>query len=72
MSEATSDAAKVIEAIKANSREFFPNDECAVRHDHAGNCWVLVVNHDDLRSRFTAKTLAGLLKPATRVARIYF
>ena len=64
MTEGTTDEAKLIDAIKANAREFFPNGECTVHHDDTDDRWVLLVNHDGLTNRFTSKTIAGLLTKA--------
>ena len=64
MSEETSNEPKLLEAIQANAREYFPNGELTLHHDGTNDRWVLQVDHDDLTNRFTAKTLAGLLTKA--------
>ena len=64
MSEDATDEAKLINAITANAREYFPNGEFTLHHEGTEDRWVLQVDHDDLTNRFTAKTLAGLLTKA--------
>ena len=64
MSTETTDEAKLIEAITANSREYFPNGTATIEHSDAGNRWVLLVTDELFTHRYTSKSLAGLLTKA--------